>query len=105
MVFSETSLFTRQIIQLFTDDDYRQLQDALSIRPDMGALIPKSGGLRKLRWGLRKQGKRGGIRVIYYWAVAQDQILMLAMYPKNVQSNLSHAQLKVLRQVIEEEYR
>ncbi|MCO5182513.1 MAG: type II toxin-antitoxin system RelE/ParE family toxin [Anaerolineae bacterium] len=105
MIFLETSLFTRQVARLFTDEEYRQLQAMLSIRPEMGSLIPGGGGLRKVRWGFRKQGKRGGVRVIYYWAVAQDQILMLAMYPKNVQSNLSHAQLKVLRQVIEEEYR
>lgn len=105
MVFAETSLFTKQVTQLFADEEYRQLQAVLSVRPEMGALIPKSGGLRKMRWGLRKQGKRGGVRVIYYWAVAHDQIVMLAMYPKNVQSNLSQAQLKVLRQIVEEEYR
>jgi hypothetical protein len=50
------------------------------------------------------RGKRGGARVIYYWAVAYDQLLMLLIYPKNVQDNLTPAQIKLLRQIVESEY-
>jgi hypothetical protein len=53
-------------------------------RPDAGVVIPGSGGLRKLRWALGASGKRGGARLIYYWAVAPDRPLMLNIYPKNV---------------------
>jgi mRNA-degrading endonuclease RelE of RelBE toxin-antitoxin system len=105
MVIVETSFFTKQVQKLLTDETYRQLQSDLASRPDLGAIVPGSGGLRKVRWGYRGQGKRGGVRVIYYWAVSKDRLLMLMMYPKNVQDNLSPTQLKMLRQLVEEEYK
>ena len=104
MVIIETSIFTRQMQALLTDEEYRQLQTALVINPDMGAVIPRSGGLRKVRWSLAGRGKRGGVRTIYYWAVSNDQILMLLMYAKNEQDNLTPEQLKVLRKIVKEEY-
>lgn len=105
MVFIETSVFTKQVQKLLTEEEYRQLQSDLANRPDIGVVIPGSGGLRKIRWGYRGQGKQGGVRVIYYRAVPDEQILMLLMYPKNVQDNLSPAQLKMLRQIVEDEYK
>ena len=57
-----------------------------------------------LRWNLTGKGKRGGTRVIYYWAVAQDQILMLFIYPKQERGDLTPAQLRILRQIVEKEY-
>jgi hypothetical protein len=104
MVIIETSIFTRQIQALLVDADYRRLQTILVIRPDAGDLIPGGGGLRKIRWSAQGRGKRGGVRVIYYWAVRQDRILMLLIYAKNEQENLTAEQLKVLRRIIEEEY-
>ncbi len=105
MIFIETPYFTRQIKDLLQDEEYRLLQSILTYHPETGNLIPGGGGLRKIRWGYRSKGKRGGVRVIYYWAVAQERILMLLIYPKNVQDNLSPAQLKMLRQVVEVEFR
>ena len=105
MVIVETSLFTKQVQKLLSDEAYRQLQSDLANRPDMGPIIPQSGGLRKVRWGFQGQGKRGGVRVIYYWAVSQEHLLMLLIYPKNVQDNLSPAQLNALRQVVEDKYK
>jgi hypothetical protein len=104
LVIVETSIFTRQVQALFSDEDYRQLQMALVSRPDLGQIIPGSSGLRKVRWVFRGHGKRGGVRVIYYWAVVRDTILMLFMYAKNEQDDLTPEQLKVLRRIIEEEY-
>lgn len=104
MVIIETSIFTRQVEELLSNNEYRQLQIALILRPEMGAIIPGSGGLRKVRWSLRGRGKRGGVRVIYYWAVTNDQILMLLIYAKNVRDNLTPTQLKVLREIVKEEY-
>ena len=104
MVIIETSVFTRQVLAYLSDEEYRQMQLALILRPDMGTVIPGSGGLRKTRWAIVGRGKRGGVRVIYYWVVVQDKILMLFMYPKNVQDDLTPDQLKVLRKLIEEEY-
>ena len=104
MVIIETSIFTRQVQSLLDDDSYRHLQINLILRPDAGDLIPGGGGLRKIRWGARGHGKRGGVRVIYYWAVQQDRILLLLLYAKNEQENLTADQLKVLRKIVEEEY-
>ena len=77
---------------------------ALVLHPDLGAVIPGSGGLRKVRWTSRGRGKRGGVRAIYYWTVVNDKILMLFMYAKNEQDDLTPEQLKVLRRIVEEEY-
>ena len=104
MVIVETSIFTRQVQALLSDEEYRQLQMELVFHPDMGAVIPGGGGLRKTRWSLNGREKRGGVRIIYYWAVVSDQILMLFMYAKNKQKNLTPAQLKILRKIIKEEY-
>ena len=105
MQFIETSIFTRQVTLLLTDDEYSQLQLALLTHPDMGAIIPHSGGLRKIRWSMSGRGKRGGVRAIYYWVVANDQILMLFMYPKNEKDDLTPQQLKVLREIVEKEFK
>jgi hypothetical protein len=105
MLFIETSIFTRQVTDLLTDDEYSQLQVVLSAHPDMGDIIQHSGGLRKVRWSLAGRGKRGGVRAIYYWVVAKDQILMLFMYPKNVMDDLTPQQLKALRQIVEKEFK
>jgi hypothetical protein len=104
MVIIETSIFTRQVQALLADEDYRELQTALVNRPHLGSVIPGSSGLRKIRWSLPGMGKRGGVRVIYYWAVAQDQLLMLFMYPKSERDDLTAAQIKILRMIVEEEY-
>lgn len=104
MVIIETSVFTKQVQALLTAEEYQHLQTELVRRPEVGVVIPGSGGLRKVRWSMPGRGKRGGTRVIYYWAVKQDQLLMLLMYPKNVQDDLTPAQLKLLRQLVEAEY-
>jgi len=51
------------------------------------------------------RGKRGGVRVIYYWVTAQDQILMLFMYPKNEKDDLTPRQLGMLREIVEKEFK
>jgi mRNA-degrading endonuclease RelE of RelBE toxin-antitoxin system len=101
MVIIETPIFTKTIKSLMSEDDYRQLQSALVIRPDMGDLIPGSGGLRKLRWRTPGRGKRGGVRVIYYWVMSREEIWMLLAYAKAKKEDLSPQQLKLLRRIVE----
>jgi len=102
MLFVETPIFTRELLDLMSDDDYRALQSALLLRPEAGALIPGGGGLRKLRWGLPGTGKRGGLRLIYYWQKAEDRIYMLLVYRKSRQEDLTRQQLTVLRKLVKE---
>ncbi|HAS54203.1 MAG: hypothetical protein A2X56_03485 [Nitrospirae bacterium GWC2_57_13] len=105
MVIIETPIFTRRIQAVLADDEYRLLQDQLVQQPDAGKIIPGSGGLRKLRWSADGRGKRGGIRVIYYWFVSPEVILMLFAYPKNERDDLTTDQLKQLKKIVEGEFR
>jgi mRNA-degrading endonuclease RelE of RelBE toxin-antitoxin system len=105
MVIIETPIFTRKIQTILSDEEYRLLQIQLINNPDSGKIIRGSGGLRKLRWSLSGHGKRGGIRVIYYWFVSQDTLLLLFAYSKSEQDDLTPEQLKQLKRVVEGEYR
>lgn len=105
MIIAETPTFTRQVRELLDEESYRQLQLELVDNPERGSLIPGSGGLRKLRWHGSGRGKRGGVRVIYYWATERVTILLLLAYPKNEREDLTPAQVAVLRRVIEEEFK
>lgn len=100
MIFIETTIFTRLVLQLLPDEEYRGLQMALILDPYAGRVIQGSGGLRKIRWALPGHGKSGGVRVIYY-LVTQDTILMVYIYPKGKQDDLTAEQLKRLRRLIE----
>jgi len=79
------------------DDEYADLQAYLAARPAAGNVIKGSGGMRKLRWAGSGRGKRGGLRVIYYWWVAKDRISLLLVYPKNETDDLTADQLKLLK--------
>ncbi len=102
MLFVETPIFTQEIGDLLGDDDYRALQCALALRPEAGPIIQGSGGLRKVRWGTRGRGKRGGLRIIYYWDKPRDHIFMIFAYRKARKDDLTAAQLKVLRKLVRE---
>ncbi len=104
MIIVETSIFTRQVQKLLPDEEYRELQKVLVLHPDLGVVIPGSGGLRKIRWTMQGRGKQGGVRIIYFWASMKDQLLMLFIYSKHEQDDLTPEQLKILRKIIEEEY-
>ena len=101
MVFVETPTFTKRVLEFLDDEQYSALQMKLARQPDAGPLIPGSGGMRKIRWAAGGRGKRGGVRLIYYWWVARDRISMLLVYPKNEQDNLSADQVKQLRRALE----
>ena len=60
--------------------------------------------MRKLRWGARGHGKRGGVRVIYYWHPGEQFLYLLLIYAKSKQDDLTPAQLRVLRRLVQEEF-
>lgn len=95
----ETPIFTAQALKLLDDEEYRQVQLVLLLRPDAGALIPGNGGLRKLRWRRPGMGKRGGLRILYH-AASTSVLYMLLAYRKSRQENLSRQQLATLRRLV-----
>ena len=98
--FIETRLFTRLVQEYLTDDEYRELQALLIEQPEAGAVIPGSGGVRKLRWRAPGRGRRGGYRVIYYAKIQQGIIWMLTLYAKNVADNIPvHVLRRIRREV------
>ena len=105
MRFVETPVFTRALKRLIDDEAFRRLQVALMLRPEQGALIRGSGGLRKLRWATPDTGKRGGLRVIYYWAPEESVFYMLFVYSKTEQGDLMAAQVKILGRLVREEFK
>ena len=104
MVIVETRLFTKKIRDLLDDESYRRLQNHLVARPSAGAVIPGTGGLRKIRWEGAGKGKRGGTRIIYFSHPASGRLMMLYPFGKNEQDDLTAEQKKVLKQVIQSEY-
>jgi len=103
MLFIETSIFTKQIKELVTDDEYRQLQQNLLVQPDKGDIVKNGGGICKVRCAQGDKGKSGGIRVIYYWVSEDDHIFFLVAYPKSVKDNLTDKETAILRQLVKEQ--
>lgn len=102
MVFVETSLFSKLLGDYLRDDEYRLLQNHLIEYPDAGDVIRGSGGVRKVRWAAGGRGKSGGVRVIYYWAKADEQTFFLTLYGKGEKDTLSAADLKRVVKLLEE---
>ncbi len=102
MEFIETPVFSESWEDIGKDDDaLAALQTKLMIQPDAGDLIPRSGGLRKIRVAAKGKGTRGGARVIYYFHGGDAQIFLLLAYPKNERDDLTRDQLRTLRELIE----
>ena len=102
MVFVETSLFSKLLKGYLNDEEYRQLQNHIAERPEVGDIIRGSGGVRKVRWAASGKGKSGGVRVIYYWAKSAEQTFMLTIYAKGRKENLSAGDLKKIVKLVEE---
>ena len=100
--FVETPLFTRLIRDYLADREYAALQIALAKNPELGDVIPGSGGVRKVRWGAHGRGKRGGVRVIYFVRSRPGVIWMLTIYAKNVAENIPTQLLRRIREEIED---
>jgi hypothetical protein len=107
MEFLEAPAFTRYVSGYLTDDEYRELQNRLAAAPDHGDVIPGTGGFRKLRWAdpRRGKGRRGGLRVIYYYFPGERQIWLITLYDKDEASDLTPIERQGLKSAIEIELR
>jgi hypothetical protein len=105
MGFFETPAFTRNLPAYLTDDDYLQLQRRLTENPEAGDSIPGTGGFRKVRWAdsRRGKGRRGGLRIIYYYFAADQQIWLMTLYDKSEASDLTPKQKSALKSALASE--
>jgi len=105
LVFLEAPLFTRLLGDYLNDESYRELQRTLMANPDLGDVIPGTGGFRKVRWedARRGKGKRGGLRIIYYYLTADHQIWFFTLYSKDETEDLTAGEKKVLKKAIQAE--
>ena len=101
MVFIETTGFARHITDYLSDEEQAALQGHLIEHPDEGDIIPGTGGIRKIRWGAKGKGKRGGVRIIYYWRTARGQIYLLSVFGKNEASDLTQKEKEYLKNLVE----
>lgn len=99
--FTETLRFERKALKLIEDDEIAEIQLYLCQFPEWGAIIPNSSGIRKLRWASSGRGNRGGARVIYYFAVSKERILLLDIYAKNEKEDLTYEELKYLKNIVQ----
>ncbi len=104
-VFVELPAFERHRTDYLGDDTFRALQNLLMKQPQAGDPIPDTGGLRKLRFAdaRRGKGKRGGLRVIYYWWEAGFQFWLFTLYDKGEMAGLTAQQRRVLKGLIKAE--
>ena len=105
MEFIEAPAFNRNIANYLSDDEYLELQMQLAENPEAGDLMPGTGGFRKLRWADSKRGKgrRGGLRIIYFYFLADQQIWLMILYNKNEAPDLTVREKKLLRAALETE--
>ena len=86
---AETAVFMRQSGTLWTEDERLEFVDFVARNPEAGDLIPASGGVRKVRWGRQGSGKRGGVRVIYFYHDPGIPLHLLMIYAKARRDDLS----------------
>lgn len=97
----ETPTFKAEADRLWTEDERLEFCAWLAAEPEVGNVIPGSGGCRKVRWSRRGAGKRGGVRVIYFNRLAIGEIWLLLVYPKSKTDSIPAHLLKAIREAIE----
>lgn len=105
MEFIEAPAFTRHVYEYLSEDGYGKLQNHLALAPESGDMIPAAGGFRKIRWAdaRRGKGRRGGLRVIYYYFANDQQIWLMTLYDKDEAADLTPKEKHALKEAIEME--
>ncbi|MBN1545403.1 MAG: addiction module toxin RelE [Syntrophaceae bacterium] len=97
--FIEASVFSKRLYEYLSEEEYWGLQNFLVQYPQAGKVIAGSGGVRKLRWRTSGKGKRGGLRVIYYFKGRKKEIWLLTIYGK---SEIENIPAHILRKIAKE---
>src|SRR6266850_8441991 len=103
MEFIEAPAFTRYVSEYLADDEYCELQNQLANNPALGDLMPGTGGFRKLRWAdpRRGKGRRGGLRVIYYYFETETLIWLVTLYDKDEADDLTPQEKRPMKTAIQ----
>lgn len=101
-VVVETTPYQKAVGKVWDEDTQREFKNYIGINYALGDLIPGTGGVRKIRWKANGHGKRGGVRVIYYFYNERHPVYLLYAYPKNVQVDLTEAEKKLFRTAAEQ---
>jgi mRNA-degrading endonuclease RelE of RelBE toxin-antitoxin system len=96
-----TDRFDAKAEKLLTPNERADLEFSLAKDPEAHPLIPALNGVRKARWGKQSTGKRGGVRVIYFYAISAEVVLLLAIYAKNEREDLTSDQKKQINRFVE----
>jgi hypothetical protein len=99
--FIETPTFVAEADKLWKEGERLEFFEWLASNPEIGDIIPGSGGCRKVRWSRSGSGKRGGVRVIYFLRLASGEVWLLLVYSKSVRDNIPGHLLKAVREEIE----
>lgn len=100
MTVVETPFFLKKAASLLKHDEHEDLITFVGLSPEAGDVVPETGGVRKLRWAGRSKGKRGGMRVIYYFHNETFPVFLLTVYPKNQKANLTKTERNELKQLV-----
>jgi hypothetical protein len=102
MEFLEAPAFTRHVSEYLDAEQYRELQNELAGNPELGDLMPGTGGFRKIRWAdpRRGKGRRGGLRIVYYYFLSDQQIWLMTLYDKDEAADLTPKEKKALQGAI-----
>jgi hypothetical protein len=107
MEFIEAPAFSHHRAEYLGEEEYRALQGELAANPELGDVMPDTGGFRKLRWAdaRRGKGRRGGLRIIYYYFASDHQIWLMTLYGKNEFADLTAQEKKALKAAVSAELR
>jgi hypothetical protein len=96
-----TSRYEREAKRLLSSVEIQSMEASIAADPEAHPIVPGTGGVRKARWSRQGQGKRGGVRVIYYYWVSDNEVYMLYLYAKNEQADMDAIGRKEARKFVE----
>jgi hypothetical protein len=99
---AELAPFRKEAREIWSDEEIKNLRSFLALNPYAGDVIPGTGGVRKLRWGVAGRGKRGGARVVYYCRDLNMPLYLIAVYKKTEKVTLTQREKNELRKLIDD---
>ena len=90
----ETPTFSKLADKIWTEDERLDFVSFIARNPKSGDVIPNAEGARKVRWGAKGSGKRGGARIIYFNLSEQGVIELIYIYKKVKKANMTAKDIK-----------